>query len=63
MRFAGSELGYDLDKDLDNDLRDLIRKPRSSYPFGSDFYSMAPEDSEPEYSMSGRYQPEVAYGR
>tara|TARA_B100001250_G_C19796500_1_gene788940 strand:- start:48 stop:239 length:192 start_codon:yes stop_codon:yes gene_type:complete len=63
MRFAGSEIGYDLDKDLDNNLRDLIRKPRSSYPFESDFYEMAPEDSEPEYSMSGRYQPEVAYGR
>ena len=63
MRFAGSELGYDLDKDLDNNLRDLIRKPRSSYSFGGDFYSMAPEDSEPEYSMSGRYQPEVTYGR
>ena len=63
MRFAGSELGYDLDKDLDNNLRDLIRKPRSDYSFGGDFYSMAPEDSEPEYSMSGRYQPEVTYGR
>jgi hypothetical protein len=63
MRFAGSELGYDLDKDLDNNLRDLIRKPRSNYSFGGDFYSMAPEDSEPEYSMSGRYQPEVTYGR
>ena len=63
MRFAGSELGYDLDKDLDNNLRDLIGKPRSGYSFGGDFYSMAPEDSEPEYSMSGRYQPEVTYGR
>ena len=63
MRFAGSELGYDLDKDLDNNLRDLIRKPLSGYSFGGDFYSMAPEDSEPEYSMSGRYQPEVTYGR
>ena len=50
-------------RDRDNNLRDLIRKPRSNYSFGSDFVSMAPEDSEPEYSMSGRYQPEVAYGR
>mgnify|MGYP003135750164 FL=1 len=63
MRFAGSELGYDLDKDLDNNLRDFIRKPRSNYSFGSDFVSMAPEDSEPGFSLSGAYQPEVAYGR
>ena len=28
----------------------------------SDFNEMAPENSEPEYGMSGSYQPEVGYG-
>ncbi len=63
LRFAGDEFGYDLKKDFQNPLRDLIRKERSSYAFNKDFYEMSPENSEPEYTMSGRYQPSVAYGR
>ena len=63
LRFAGERFGYDLKKDFENELRDLIRKERSTYAFGSDFYDMSPENSEPEYTMSGGYQPSVAYGR
>jgi|TARA_R100001443_G_C3299143_1_gene164800 hypothetical protein len=63
MRFAGVDLGYDFGKDMDNNLRHLIRKERSGFDFDDSFYSMSPENSEPEFSMSGSYQPEVAYGR
>lgn len=63
MEFAGEKLGYDLKKDFNTELRNLIRKERSTYAFGRDFLDMSPENSEPEYTMSGRYQPSVAYGR
>ncbi len=62
MRFAGDEIGYDLEQDTDNDLRHLIRKPRAGYSFGRDFEIIEPENSEPGYTMTGRYQPSVAYG-
>ena len=62
LRFAGDEIGYDLKKDLDNDLRHLIRKPRVGYSFGRDFMNVEPENSEPGYTLTGRYQPSVAYG-
>lgn len=63
MRFAGDEFDYDLKQDFKNELRDLIRKARQTYNFGKDFIDMSPEHSEPEYTLSGRYQPSVAYGR
>ena len=63
MEFAGEKLGYDLRKDFNTELRNLIRKERATYAFGSDFLDIYPENSEPEYTMSGRYQPSVAYGR
>ncbi len=61
LRLAGADLGLDIREgmgrfDLD-EMRRAFRRdkliPRSL---------MAPENSEPEYSLSGSYQPEVAYG-
>ena len=62
LRFAGEELSHDFSKGIFSDLRHLIRN-KSKYRFDQDFYEMSPENSEPEYSQSGSYQPEVAYGR
>jgi hypothetical protein len=74
-RYAGEGLGLDLREGLDNpgNLRELRRLrgdkaiPRSlglgpgalMAPAPS---PMAPERSEPGFSLSGGYQPEVAYG-
>ena len=61
LRLAGADLGLDIREgmgrfDLD-EMRRAFRRdkliPRSL---------MSPENSEPEYSLSGSYQPEVAYG-
>jgi len=67
LRFAGADLGLDIRDGLSNgslsELRRSMRPdklvPRSLM---GDFYAMAPEHSEPGYSLRGRYQPEVAYG-
>jgi hypothetical protein len=76
MRFAGELLGIDGREGLDDpgELRELRRAvrldkaiPRSLGMSEAAFYApatspMAPERSEPGYSLSGGYQPEVAYG-
>ena len=67
LRFAGSQLGLDIREGLSNgslsELRRSMRPdklvPRSLM---GDFHAMAPERSEPEYTLRGQYQPEVAYG-
>lgn len=67
LRFAGTELGLDVREGLSNqsldDLRRSVRAekliPRSLM---RDFHTMAPEHSEPGYSLRGQYQPEVTYG-
>tara|TARA_B100001121_G_scaffold297093_1_gene303149 strand:- start:355 stop:558 length:204 start_codon:yes stop_codon:yes gene_type:complete len=63
LRLAGTELGLDLREglgsmNLDNALRFRRDKliPRSLQS------AMAPERSEPYFSMTGSYQPEVAFG-
>lgn len=67
FRMAGTELELDIRDGLSpfnlNEMRRAFRRdkliPRSLV---SDFNEMAPENSEPEYGMSGSYQPEVGYG-
>lgn len=67
LRMAGSALGLDVREGLANgslsELRRAMRAdkliPRSLM---QDFHAMAPEHSEPGYSLRGQYQPEVAYG-
>jgi hypothetical protein len=67
MRLAGRELELDIRAGLDgfdlDEMRRAFRRdklvPRS---LAGDFMKMSPENSEPEYTLSGRYQPEVAYG-
>lgn len=67
LRFAGEDLGLDIRDGLSNgslsELRRSMRPdklvPRSLM---GDFHAMAPEHSEPGYSLRGRYQPEVTYG-
>lgn len=76
MRYAGSELGLDLREGLSDvgDVREWRRAlradrmiPRSLGISEAEFYApaasvMAPEHSEPGYSLSGAVQPEVTYG-
>lgn len=64
FRMAGTELGLDLREglgpmDLDNLSRAFRRDKLIPRSLSSD---MKPENSEPEYSMTGSYQPEVAFG-
>lgn len=67
LRFAGEMFDLDLKKGLKSGNLDELRRalradkmvPKSL--IGS-FNEMSPENSEPEYTMSGSYQPEVAYG-
>lgn len=67
LRFAGEALKVDVRAGLSNaSLDELLRLarvdrlvPRSLY---RDLHDMTPENSEPGYTLSGRYQPEVAYG-
>jgi hypothetical protein len=75
-RMAGEGLGIDLREGLSDpgQLRDLRRALRTdkliprSLGLGPDALTaangspMAPERSEPGFSLSGSYQPEVAYG-
>tara|TARA_X000001036_G_scaffold387463_1_gene383211 strand:- start:472 stop:666 length:195 start_codon:yes stop_codon:yes gene_type:complete len=61
LRFAG-DLGHDFSESIFSDLRHLVRR-NSKYRLDKDFFEMSPENSEPEYTLTGRYQPEVTYGR
>ena len=67
MRIAGELLGIDLNEELPDasieDLRRGFRRdkmiPRSLM---SGFQEVEPENSQPGYSMTGSYQPSVAFG-
>jgi len=68
LRLAGDAFNLDVKKGLQHGDIEGIRRafrrdkmiPRSLM---KDFRnSMAPENSQPEYALSGSYQPEVAYG-
>ena len=67
MRVAGELLGIDLNEGIPDasieDLRRGFRRdkmiPRSLM---SGFQEVEPENSQPGYSMTGSYQPSVAFG-
>ena len=67
MRMAGDLLGVDLIEELPDASIDSLRRgfrrdkmiPRSLM---SGFSSVEPENSQPGYSMTGSYQPSVAFG-
>ena len=67
MRMAGELLGVDLSEELPDASIDSLRRgfrrdkmiPRSLM---SGFNSVEPENSQPGYSMTGSYQPSVAFG-
>ena len=67
MRVAGELLGIDLNEELPDASIDSLRRgfrrdkmiPRSLM---SGFNSVEPENSQPGYSMTGSYQPSVAFG-
>ena len=69
MRMAGVDLGLDIREglgrfDLD-EMRRAFRRDKlipRSLAGEMNMNQMAPEYSEPEYSMTGSYQPEVTYG-
>ena len=66
-RYAGQQLGINLNahEGMSNASLDDLRRMRSDKFVPSNFNSMMrvrPELSEPGYSESGGYQPEVAYG-
>ena len=69
FRMAGTDLGLDIREglgrfDLD-EMRRAFRRDKlipRSLASEMNMNQMAPEYSEPEYSMSGSYQPEVTYG-
>jgi hypothetical protein len=66
LRFAGDMFDLDLreglkDNNLDS-LRRVFRRDKLIPSLYKTFNEMSPENSEPEYTMSGSYQPEVAYG-
>ena len=66
-RMAGTDLGLDIRDGLSpfnlNEMRRVFRRdkliPRS---LQTGFNKMAPENSEPEYTLTGSYQPEITYG-
>ena len=67
LRLAGEDLGLDIREglgrfDLDEMRRAFRRDKLIPRSLAGEMNKMAPEYSEPEYSMSGSYQPEVAYG-
>ena len=67
LRLAGEDLGLDIREgmgrfDLDEMRRAFRRDKLIPRSLAGEMSKMAPEYSEPEYSMSGSYQPEVAYG-
>ena len=67
MRVAGELLGIDLNEELSDASIDRLRRgfrrdkmiPRSLM---SGFQEVEPENSQPGYSMTGSYQPSVAFG-
>ena len=66
-RYAGEQLGINLNahEGLSNAGLDDLRRIRGDKMIPKNFNSMMsvrPELSEPGYSESGSYQPEVAYG-
>lgn len=69
-RFAGEQLGLNLNAGLNNlglnDLRRIRTDKAIPSSFGSSYgqtsLSVVPENSEPGYTESGAYQPAVAYG-
>lgn len=67
LRLAGADLGLDIREgmgrfDLDEMRRAFRRDKLIPRSLAGEMNKMAPEYSEPEYSMSGSYQPEVTYG-
>ena len=67
LRLAGEDLGLDIREglgrfDLDEMRRAFRRDKLIPRSLAGEMNKMAPEYSEPGYSMSGSYQPEVAYG-
>ena len=67
LRLAGADLGLDIREgmgrfDLDEMRRAFRRDKLIPRSLAGEMNKMAPEYSEPEYSMTGSYQPEVAYG-
>lgn len=67
LRLAGADLGLDIREgmgrfDLDEMRRAFRRDKLIPRSLAGEMNKMAPEFSEPEYSMTGSYQPEVAYG-
>lgn len=67
LRLAGENLGLDIREglgrfDLDEMRRAFRRDKLIPRSLAGEMNKMAPEFSEPEYSMTGGYQPEVAYG-
>ena len=66
MKFAGDDLSININVGLSSGNLDSLVRMRVDKLFPDlegTFNEMAPENSEPEYSQSGSYQPEVAYGR
>ena len=67
MRMAGELLGVDLSDELPDANIDSLRRgfrrdkmiPRSLM---NGFGTVEPENSQPGYSMTGSYQPSVAFG-
>ena len=64
-RYSGDIFDIDLNEEISEpDLRSKMRfrMDKMIPSFDQAFNEMAPENSEPMYSQSGSYQPEVAYG-
>ena len=67
LRLAGADLGLDIREglgrfDLDEMRRAFRRDKLIPRSLAGEMNKMAPEFSEPGYSMTGSYQPPVAYG-
>ena len=67
LRLAGEDLGLDIRVglgrfDLDEMRRAFRRDKLIPRSLAGEMNKMAPEYSEPGYSMTGSYQPPVAYG-
>ena len=67
LRLAGEDLGLDIREglgrfDLDEMRRAFRRDKLIPRSLAGEMNEMAPEYSEPGYSMTGSYQPPVAYG-
>ena len=67
LRLAGEDLGLDIREglgrfDLDEMRRAFRRDKLIPRSLAGAMNEMAPEFSEPGYSMTGSYQPPVAYG-